>query len=167
MFVKWKRRRGGCHVWWDTISAYVVESAWNKGKPRHRHICYIASFADVGVPDGPNNYMERCAIEMIGTRHLRAHAFWKTAMENLARAGIEGDNLAKIVASLEEVVPKPTMDERSHPSYDAGPGLRRMRQIEREIKKETIPGGAGGYVREFVRRYSAESLPKGGDDDCG
>jgi hypothetical protein len=165
MFIKWRRRRAGCSVSWGTISASVVESVWADGRSRHRYICYVASFADIGVPEDPNDFEARAAIMLIGSRHHRAHAFWDTAMANLARAGIEGDDLKKIVASLEDVVPRPTMDERAHPSYTPYVGGRRARQIYKELLKEIEDDPLGPRApNEYFRRIFPDWLRKEGDD---
>jgi hypothetical protein len=109
MFVKWKHRDH--HKWPCTVdAAYLVRSVRTPNGPRHEHICYIGSItnADDNHWTGGRGDMVAEIIEIYaGQEGYRHRRFWKVAMANLKKAGIEDDELAKIVARLEERVPRP------------------------------------------------------------
>jgi hypothetical protein len=132
MFVKWKRREG-IKTQWGTLSAYLVESVRTAVGPRHKHICYIASIADIEDATGPLDIPARYAGTMLGDRWYRAHRFWRAAMDNLARAGIEGDDLVKVAAALERVVERPPGERPPLlPGQSRGVGILEIRRRFRE-----------------------------------
>ena len=118
MFVKWRPAkltrgaRGGSGLWDGRVRvAHVVESVRTPAGPRHRQVCYVASYRnlDDGNPqpkdiDGAIIMVGR---EVYGSERYRAGRFWETATRNLDRAGIAGDDRARIEAALERVVPRP------------------------------------------------------------
>jgi hypothetical protein len=77
-------------------SAVLVESVWTPKGPRHRHLGYLAAIRE-GLERDPE----------------AASAFWESAAANLRKARVEdgrrikGDDLARIVAKLEETAPRP------------------------------------------------------------
>ncbi len=101
MFVKWRekplspRTRNGRRGWGPLLIAELVESYRNKdGKPRQRHIAYLASNYE-GVD-------ETLALSM-------RYQFWKNARVALDRLGVRVSPLdrIKIEAALEKRVPEP------------------------------------------------------------
>jgi hypothetical protein len=76
-------------------SVALVRSVRTPAGPRHRHVRYLASVCE-GLEHDPD----------------AADDFWRSAEKNLRaarnnRVWIEGDDLAKLVAALEKVVPRP------------------------------------------------------------
>jgi hypothetical protein len=90
-------------------AAYLVASVRTPDGPRHKHICYIGSITraeDYVYGDIGGNPVA----EIIEARSGGERYFWKTALRNLKAASIEGADLEKIVARLEQAVPRPADD---------------------------------------------------------
>jgi hypothetical protein len=94
VFVRWKRRRvfsvdrdGYEHY---TETAYVVRSERTADGPRQRVVCYLG-----GIRWHLDDRGREEEISLGGKR-----AFWERANTALDRAGIEGDDRAKVLAAL-------------------------------------------------------------------
>jgi hypothetical protein len=61
-------------------------------------------------------------------------------IHNLAKAGIRGEDLDKVVAALERAFPKPTGEESKHPGYSHGTPIIALRALAR------IYGGGDGVL---------------------
>jgi hypothetical protein len=118
-------------------SAVLVESVWTPAGPRHRHLGYLASIRE-GLERDPE----------------AASAFWESAAANLRKARvadggrIAGADLAKVVAALERVVPRP---DRWKPPWDKRWGWRKTREeIEEEARMEALMAIDDGQLRAFL-----------------
>jgi hypothetical protein len=71
-------------------SAVLLHSERTPAGPRHRHVCYLGSIRE-------------------GFEHDPVHGadFWGAVKRRLRKARIEGEDLARVVAKLEETVPRP------------------------------------------------------------
>jgi hypothetical protein len=98
----------------DTAS--LVASVRTPDGPRHKYICYLGSITrpDDNMWGGrPGEGRQGEEVADLIERHSwygeeeRQRYFWKTALRNLKAAGIAGADLEKIVARLEQAVPRP------------------------------------------------------------
>ena len=92
MFVRWKRRRRCSGHWAGRVrmSAILVESYRDAdGKPRQRHIKYLASL-----------------FESQEKKPYHRQVFWETASRNLDELDLPEADRAKIEEALAAVVPK-------------------------------------------------------------
>jgi hypothetical protein len=93
MFVRWKRRplTAGKRPTGEVVKAAVlVRSVRTEAGPRLRHLCYLGSIRE-GFEDYPAHQA----------------GFWEAAERGLARAGVVGADRERIVAALEQAVPRP------------------------------------------------------------
>jgi hypothetical protein len=147
MFIKWKPGRLTKHcVHWEYSRrlAYVVESVRTPAGPRHRHVCYVASFIDLGDPKDYRDTAEGVTMETHGTYAQRCVEFWATALPALDRAGITGADRAKLEADLKRVVDRP----------DAAAIARaRARRDKEDRERRTIRiKTSGGVVSRLMPR---------------
>jgi hypothetical protein len=100
MFVRWKQGEtcGDIDGLYYSMRAYLVRSEWTPRGPRQRVVCYLGSIRRYhGEGDSIHD-------KLIGLG-LKAE-FWQRALAALDRAGITGDDRAKVLASLEWVNPE-------------------------------------------------------------
>jgi hypothetical protein len=98
MFVRWKRYEGALywrsaerrHDYYRARRAVVVQSVRTQAGPRLKHICYLGSISEGHGHDA-----------------LQREWFWGDVEPRLDKAGIAGEARARIIASLEAVVPRP------------------------------------------------------------
>jgi hypothetical protein len=120
MFVRWKRKRRkdtyhfepdppGVKVYsrrriadpqW-LRSAVLVESVRVDGRPRQRTIKYLGSIRE-------------CHLDLEGQYSIFHRGyFWRSADANLERLDLSDLERARIIAALEDVVPRPDPEERA------------------------------------------------------
>jgi hypothetical protein len=159
MYVKWKQ---GYHHRFPCVveSAYVVESYRTPAGPRLRYVCYLGSIAhpkDGGWRPPYDGFVSFELIEpFIGGESCRHSQFWATALDNLDRVGIVGEDREKIIASLERVVPRPSEEEIK--SEEEGVRRRRRAAADRaEAEKEhRLPEILAAMRAERAARDNAE-----------
>jgi hypothetical protein len=97
MFVRWKQGEtcGDIDGLYYSKRAYLVRSEWTPRGPRQRVVCYLGSI---------RQYFGE-GVEILIGRWLK-EGFWDRAMAALDRAGITGDDRAKVIAELKEVNPE-------------------------------------------------------------
>jgi hypothetical protein len=83
--IRWTSKPTGAYL----ATALLVESVRTPAGPRQRLICYLGT-----IEEGTTSCSAR-------------HRFWLSADGNLAKAGVVGDDLARVVATLEAAVPRP------------------------------------------------------------
>jgi hypothetical protein len=98
MFVRWKRRQS--RPGYRAKVAVLVQSVRTAKGPRLKHICYLGSVEEGQERDQWNR-----------------RGFWYGVEPNLDKAGITGEDRARILATLEAVVPRPE-PEPERPPYD-------------------------------------------------
>jgi hypothetical protein len=159
MFVVWKwgdHHRFPCSV----QSACVVRSVRTPDGPRQQYVTYLGSITH---PDdtmwGDSKQGKFLTAEIIepsvGGERYQHRQFWATALSNLERAGIVGDDREKIIAELERTIPRPD-------GFDPSPrDLEDVRLRRRAAQARNDAADA----RRFRRQIDARRSRAGGDSD--
>lgn len=117
MFVRWKRKRRKDSSHWERpdpdtravrvytpeflLSAVVVESVRIDGKPRQRTIKYLGSIRE-------------CKLDPDNKSGIFHHGyFWRSVDANLAELELPESERVRIVAILEDTVPRPDPEARA------------------------------------------------------